>query len=345
MMEYSQLLQLSKNAAKTEPGKDFSLNNKTFSYDAMNETLRNELKELAGTYRDYRENKNTVFSLIEETIDDVLPAKVMDRYSQFAEIKTFAQGDKPIFTQRYSEASRRRAQQFIGKVGLAGLYEVFRLDGKSYEVPTNALGGAAQIGFEEFLDGRVDWPELTNIVMEGLDVCIYEEIAKQLHGAAMVLKAATTNKTANNYVEGNGFLEASMDQLLGVTDSYGHSTIYCTFEFAAHMIPSDARMSNDMKNALWNRGYLGNYKGHNVIILPQSYADETNQQKVIDPSMAFIIPTGAEKPVKVAFEGNTIVDDYTNYDRSKEIQVYKKVGVRAIFNNSIGIYKDTSLTY
>ena len=76
----------------------------------------------------------------------------MQQYSQFAEIKTFAQGDKPIFTQKITQASRRRAKQFIGKVGLAGLYEVFKLDGQSYEVTTNAIGGAAQIGLEEFLD-------------------------------------------------------------------------------------------------------------------------------------------------------------------------------------------------
>ena len=47
---------------------------------------------------------------------------------------------------------------------------------------------------------------------------------------------------------------------------------------------------------------------------------------------------------KIAFEGGTIVDEYTNYDRSKEVQIYKKVGVRAIFSNDICVYKNTSLT-
>ena len=95
---------------------------------------------------------------------------------------------------------------------------------------------------------------------------------------------------------------------------------------------------------MWNNGYLGAYKGHQVIVLPQSFEDETNSKKVIDPAYAWIIPTGAEKPVKIAFEGGTIVDEYTNYDRSKEVQIYKKVGVRAIFSNDICVYKNTSLT-
>ena len=60
--------------------------------------------------------------------------------------------------------------------------------------------------------------------------------------------------------------------------------------------------------------------------------------------MIQVIPTGADgKPVKIAFEGGTIVDEYTNYDRSREIQVYKKVGVTCILANNICAYVDTSL--
>ena len=134
-----------------------------------------------------------------------------------------------------------------------------------------------------------------------------------------------------------------MDGLLSIADSYGKSAIYCTFEFAATMIPVSGWVSDEMRNEKWNNGYLGNYKGHQVIVLPQSYEDETNKVKVIDPRYAYIIPVGAEKPVKIAFEGQTIVDEYTNYDRSREVQIYKKVGVRAIFSNAICVYDNYDL--
>ena len=342
-MEFNDILKLAKTVAKADPSKPvaYSFGEKSFGYSEMNETLRAEFAALAPDYRTYKINQNTIFALIEQTIDDVLPNRVMEQYGQFAEIKTFAQGDKPIFTQKITQASRNRAKQFIGKVGLAGLYEVFKLDGKSYEVTTNAIGGAAQIGFEEFLDGRVDFAEVLNIVMAGLDECIYMEIEKQLIGAAQNVQTANVNNMSTQ----NGFNEKEMDRLLSISDSYGgRATIYCTFEFAATMIPSSDRWSNEMKNTMWNNGYLGAYKGHQVIVLPQSFEDETNSKKVIDPAYAWIIPTGAEKPVKIAFEGGTIVDEYTNYDRSKEVQIYKKVGVRAIFSNDICVYKNTSLT-
>lgn len=338
-LEFKELLKLAKTVAKADKKAPiaYSFGEKKYSYEEMNEALRTEFAALAPNYRAYRENQNTIFALIEQTIDDVLPGRVLEQYSQFAEIKTFPQGSKPIFTQKITTAAKRRAKNFIGKVGLAGLYEVFKLDGKSYEVTTNAIGGAAQIGFEEFLDGRVDFADVLNIVMDGLDECIYVEIEKQLVSAVANVQAA--NKSTQS-----SFVEAEMDRLISIADSYGKSAIYCTFEFAATMWPSDDRMSSAMKDQAWSgNGYTTMYKNHQVIVLPQSYEDETNALKVIDPKYAYIIPVGAEKPVKIAFEGNTIVDEYVNYDRSREIQVYKKVGVRAIFSNAICVYENTSL--
>jgi hypothetical protein len=338
-LEFNDILKLAKTVAKANPSAPtaYSFGDKNYAYDEMQETLRAEFREIAGTYSLYRENKNTVFNLIEQTIDDVLPARVLEQYSQFAEIKTFAQGDKPIFTQKITQASKRRAKQFIGKAGLAGLYEVFKLDGRSYEVTTNAIGGAAQIGFEEFLDGRVDFADVLEIMLEGLDECVYVEIEKQLYGAAQTIQAS--NKASNA-----GFVENDMDELLAIADSYGKASIYCTYEFAAQMVPQSGWVSDEMRNQKWNNGYLANYKGHQVVVLPQSYEDETNTTKVIDPRYAWIIPVGAEKPVKIAFEGQTIVDEYVNYDRSREVQIYKKVGVRAILSNAICVYDQYGLT-
>lgn len=334
------LFTLAKTVAKANPSSQvaYSFGNEKFSYADLNETLRNELREIAGTYSLYRENKNTIFALMEEIIDDVLPKKVLEQYGQFAEIKTFSQGDKPVFTQRITVASKRRAKQFITKVGLAGIYEVFKLDGKSYEVPTSAFGGAAQIGFEEFLDKRIDFSDVLDIVMEGLDESLYLEIER-------ALKGAVTNLQANNKTTQGSFVEAEMDKLLAVADSYGQATIYCTYEFAATMVPAEGWVSDAMKDQKWNNGYLANYKRHRVIVLPQSYEDETNSKKVIDPSYAWIIPTGGnDKPVKVALEGQTIVREIENADMSREIQVYKKMGVAAIITNNICVYRNTSLT-
>lgn len=341
MLDRNNLVALMKQVAKADPSAPtaYSYNGQSVSYEALNETLRNELKELGGTYALYRENKNTIFSIIEEVLSEVLPKKVVEQYGQFAEVKTFAQGDKPIFRRKLT--SNNRAKQFVTRVGLAGVYECFKLgkNEESFEVRTSAIGGAAQIGFEEFLDGRVDFAEVLRIVMEGMDELIYKEV-----GAA--LKASINQLPAANRVAANGFDEAEFDRLLTIAAAYGEPTIYCTYEFAVKMIPQEAwRYTEAMKDELWKTGRLANYKNKRVVILEQGFEDETNTTKVIDPGYCWIIPNGADnKPVKIAFEGDTLVDEEHNRgDWSREIHVYKKVGVVAMLANDICAYVDTSL--
>jgi hypothetical protein len=339
-MNFKDLTQLAKITANATPSSAvaYSFGEDKFSYTELNDTLRKELNEYACDYRTFEENKNAIFRLIEETIDDVLPKKVLETYGQFAEMRTIPQGDKAIFTQRITTAAKRRAKQFVTRVGLAGRYEVFKLDGRNYEVPTNALGGAAQIGFEEFLDGRIQMSDVLDIMLEGLDEAIYIEIERSL-------KAAVSQLPAANRSDQTGFDEAEMDRLIQIADAYGGpAAIYCTFEFAATMVPAQGWVAETHKIEKWSKGYLANYKGHQVIVLPQSYEDETNETKVIDPSVAYIIPSGAEKPVKIVFEGNTIVREVENEDYSREVQTYKKVGVGNIIMNNICAYVNSELT-
>ena len=240
MLDKNNLLALMKTVAKADVSAptSYSFNGESFSYEALNETLRRELNEYAGDYASYRENKNLIFSLIEETLDEVLPKKVAQQYEQFAEVKTFGQGDKPIFRRQLT--SNKRAKQFITRVGLAGRYEVFKLgkNEESFEVQTSAIGGAAQIGFEEFLDGRVDFAEVTRIVMEGMDDLIYEEVGKALASSINQLPPANRVVTA-------GFDEAAFDRLLTIASAYGEPTIYCTYEFAVKLVPTEGWMYTD----------------------------------------------------------------------------------------------------
>lgn len=339
-----QLIELARANAKASlnPSVAYSFGGEKLSAEALNKTFIKELNELGSTPQDFRENKNLIYTLMEVGLTEVLPQKVLQAYGQFADVRTFAQGTKPVYKVRISEASKKRAKQFVTRVGLAGRYEVFKLDGYSLEVPTAAYGGAARIEWEELLDGRMTMNDYYSLVLEGMDEAVYGEIAKALEALIDNVPALRKHST-------NVFDEAEMDKLLQIADSYGgKSTIYCTFEFAAKMIPaSSANWSEAMKDEIWNNGYFATYKGHRVIILPQSFEDNVGEgyaDKVIDPSLAYIIPTGAEKPVKVAFEGGAQVKSFDNRDWSTEIQTYQKLGVATyMVNPGICIYQNTAL--
>ena len=339
-LDRKSLIELAKANAKASlnPSVAFSYNGEKLSAEALNKTFIQELNELGKTPQDFRENENLIYTLMEVSLTEVLPVKVMQSYGQFADVQTFPQATKPVFRVNISEASKKRAKQFVTKVGLAGRYETFKLDGYTLEVPTSAYGGAARVEWEELLDGRFTMNDYYSLVLEGLDEKVYQEIAKSMEALIDVVKPA------NKHID-TSWDEAQFDRLLQTADAYGKSTIYCTFEFAATMLPADSwRYSEEMKNQAWNNGFFTNYKGHTVVILPQSFEDATNEKKIVNPQFAYIIPTGSEKPVKVAFEGSAQVKSFENRDWSTEIQTYQKLGVATyLVNPGICVYQNQSL--
>ena len=343
MLEIKDFVTLAKAAAKAKRSAPvaYSYNGENFDYNQVQETVRAQFAELAPDFYGYRENKNTIFRIIEETLSEIVPERIKENYMQFAETKTFAQGDKPIFRRKTLANNRNRGKQFVTRVGLAGIYEVWKLGSaqESFEVPTSAIGGAVQIGFEEMLDGRVDWAELINILYEGIDDLIYQEVGEAFAEGIYQLPASHVHAAA-------GFVESDFDALLNNAKMYGNVTVYCTNEFAVKMIPKEAwRYTEAMKDELYRTGKLAGYKGENIVILPNQYKDAFGQEKVLDPSLCWIIPSAADqKPVKIAFEGGVYTNEFENYDWSRDIHIYEKVGVVCMMDNAIHVYKDTSLS-
>lgn len=345
MLDFANLLALAKAAVKADKSAPvaYSYEGTNYSYDQLQATLTAELNELGGSVASFRENKNTIYALIEQVINEVLPKKVEGIYAQLAQVQQFAQGSKPTFKIK-NTASRIRAKSFITRVGLEGVYEVFRLGGaQSVEIQSTAFGGAAQITLEELMDGRVDFQELIAIVMEGIEDRIQEEVQKGL-------TAGIAQLPTPNYVADNTFNAANFDRLLKIADSYsagGKATIYCDSLFAAKLAPSadNGLVPESVKNELWDKGYLSMYKGHTVVILPNSISTdaELNTQLALDPSTAYILPSTGMKPIFIAFEGDACVDEY-KIRWGTEMQIYKKVGVGVMFTNDICVYKDGSLS-
>jgi hypothetical protein len=308
---------------------------KEYSFDTLNETLRDEFNELAGTYNAYRRNKNDIFEIMQEVIDEVLPAKVLAVYGDWAEIKQYGQGNKPSFVKR---TGTQRAKTFVTKVGLAGIYEVFKLDKEFFEVDTTAYGGAAQIGLEEFLDGVIDFTTILDIMVQGLNDAVFIEIAKAMTTITNYLPAA-------NQDTGAGFVEADFDVLVNIARAYGTPVVYASLQFAQKMVPATNWIGETDRDLVRTQGYIGIYKGTKVVVMPNSFTDETNEVMIMNPGFVYIIPTGGnDKPVKIALEGTTIIDEYVNKDRSREIQSYKKFGVGMVVMNYICVYEDTSLS-
>lgn len=104
-----------------------------------------------------------------------------------------------------------------------------------------------------------------------------------------------------------------------------------------------------MKERRWQQGWLGDYKGHSVIILDQSFTGIDNATYVVDPQLAYMIPAGSTKPIKIVFEGQSQVRNVTdNDDWSSDLQTYTKVGIATIADlegtHFIGAYRNLALS-
>lgn len=66
-------------------------------------------------------------------------------------------------------------------------------------------------------------------------------------------------------------------------------------------------------------------------------------KKVIDPSFIYIFPTNAGKPIKIVFEGQTLVREFENRDWSTELQTYQKFGVGVLTTNNLAVYVNKEL--
>ena len=239
-----------------------------------------------------------------------------------------------------------RGKRFVTVAGEYGTYRTFNVDTRDITMSPRVYAGAAILELGDFLCGRVDMAELMNIILEGLSDSIYKEV----QGALKAAINAEDRPSANKAVVA-GFDAAEFDKIVNTVSAYGDSvTIYCTRAFASTLcnMPGWAGDSNPMTalqdyNDVREMGYIGRYKGNNVVLLSQSFEDESNTEKVVDDQYAYIMPAGKEKPVKIGIEGGTLIDEQRLQDGSVEVQAQHMFDVAVVANNYWAIYRNTEL--
>ena len=323
--------------------KGYVANSETYSVQDVETSLREELKKYVGDFYKFQKNKYDLYELISQTVDEIVPQRVEAVMGQFAEIVNLAQGQKHVFKKKLG---RLRAKQFVTRVSPAGIYETFRLDSENFEVATHAIGGGVRIDWERFLDGTEDWSELVQIVMDGIEVDVYKEIALEL-----IASYNAVGRPANTKTTGSSFSVDNTKAIINVVRAYGNGAVlFSTPQFinamgSAVVYASSQNPSvslNDIED-LRTTGKLSMFYGCPIVEIPNAFTDETNSAYQISTDFAFVLPVGGEKIVKVIFEGDTLVNDFGQApgDWSMEMMVYKKFGTAIMFTNNWGIIENT----
>ena len=338
-MTLSELKELAVCAAKNEAPAEFTVEN-------VNEALVDGLRELAGSVNQFMKNRYDIYEIIIQAADEIVPKKVIDAVGIFAEVQQVGQGQKAMFR---TKLGKMRARKFLTQVGLSGVYETFRLDTGTFEVSAHAVGGACTLDFERMLDGAEDMAEYVQILTEAQTDAVYQEVQKALRAAFGVANVPAKNRATGSW-------DASeMMKLISTVRAYGSgAVIFAPPEFIAGMgadaivpVPVSGNYGGVYHpqdiDAIHNTGYINIFRGTPIVQIPQSFIDESNDKTWIDPQLAYVLPTGNERVVKVVLEGQTQMYDFVNRDQSMEIHTYRKLGTAILAYHNWGIYKNTGI--
>lgn len=305
------------------------------NYD-YNRALFDEIKTMAPDRKAFRRIKLDLYDLMAENLDEILPNKVVSAIGAFAEVMRLPQGTRPEFRVRLG---KQRAKQFVTRATESGVYETFRLDRGRFDVYPHAYAGAQIIDFERYLDGIEDIADGYDIITEGFEDVVYLEVQNML-----LQSWNDAGRPAANKISATTFDAQSMRELCNTVSAYGDPIVYCSKQFASEMLnaityDTKIKISDQDMIELRDRGYIGKFFGTPVVVIPNSFTDETNTSLAINPCFAYVIPAGKEKIVKVIYEGDALFKEVENRDNSIELQAYVKMGFAIVTTpNYWGIY-------
>lgn len=330
-------LDLIKAALVNKPAANFS------KADVQTSAL-NALKEASGivagmTTQQILGQENSLFALIDEAVDEVLPQKLNEVMGEFADVRTFGRTDEVVF--HIDDLGKERAKLTITRGARAGIYRAARLDSVYFSVPTYTETAAIFVTLEELLSGRVSLSDLFTNILEGFEEIIYREVFNSLAKGEGV---AGYNAETPAAIADPESLPAALDSVLPIVKQYGTPTIFGSFKALSQIAnpvidqyynPSD---SNDVRT----RGFVQMYKGVRVVELPNYLIGTSNDNWFYNDQYVFVVPAGV-KPVKVALKGDTYIQKNTSAVGSEKWEAHRLLGVGLAMANSYAVITITSL--
>jgi len=350
-MTINELKEIALHAAKGTVPATFTANGENASNYDVNAAFADGLRELAPNYNQFMKNRYDIYEIFVETIDKIMPKNTIAALSPFAEVQVVGLGQKAIFKQK---TGKMRAKKFLTKAGINGVYETFRLDSTTFELGGQAVAIGGQIDLGRLMDGADSLIDIMDVINTALQDAVYVEVTKALRAAFGAPNVPAVNRKSTATFESD-----KMVALMNVVRSYGNPIIFAPGEFVAAMgadaiVPVTVGNSTnyggvpgvyspDDIEAIHRTGYINIFRGAPIVQIPSSFVDEKNDKTYVDPQLAYVLPGGQEKVVKVVLEGPTIVRDYENRDGSMEIYAEKKIGTAILTYYNWGIYKNTGI--
>ena len=338
-MNKVELKQLLVAAARNKPIANFSA---TDVQSAASNALVEHFGFKDATFRDIRSQKEAVFAVIEEVIDEVVPMMVQDRTGDFAEVQTFPRNASIMYKIPMAEESRRRMYRAIKPGARGGIYKAFRLDGYTINVTPEIHTVGYAITLEELLTGQRTVQELVTVIADAWMEKIYEKVFLALNTAATAAPAANQVTAGGG---GDAIINEFLDKLIAITRAYGNPVILG--------FPAQLRLLGNVPGTITGyanpadlddirqRGYIGLYKGVPLVELPNYIIGHPMTGALnwlFTENKLFVVPAGV-RPVKVAFQGESHLEEVKQPTGGYEYHNHRIFAVTVLFKNHICSYQ------
>lgn len=290
------------------------------------------------SYREVKRATKGDFSIIEEVIDELLPAELENIMGQWAEIKSFARDEEVKFN--IPNLGKKRALLSIVPGARGGLYKARRLDGKSMTMSTKVYTAAVYVTLEDILLNRVTLGELMDNILKGITYQVYVEVVNALRTIYTLAPAANKHSAA-------GLVSSAFDNIVRVVSAYGTPTIVCFESFANKFSNAEGTTNPNVAAAdlddIRNYGRVQIYKGRPIVVVPNFITNEnTNATWAFSEADCFILPAGY-KPVRVGMQGEGYIAPVQIPSGGEEEHYHKIMGVGLMLVNNCGVYHDTEI--
>lgn len=296
--------------------------------------------------RAIKANKELVYTLIEETIDEMLITGWMENpfFMQFVDVKNLALDDENDFyvaddsILSVSKVSGNHHNMIRQRLGA----------GRHFSVAGEWYGIKIYSDYERLLTGAEDWATFVTKVTEAITRYLYDALYASLRGAKDSLGA--------NWVKSGALEEANKSTLVKLCQDISMATGSDVTIFGARTALSsltamaDVRWApNSAKEEYYrNGGILGVWEGIPVAEIGQGLKrgasiNSASVEYQLDTDRLYIIPTSVDnKFIKLANYGETqvsqVTDRNTNRDFSNEYEVLYKMGINVILNSVFGVW-------
>lgn len=283
-------------------------------------------------YRAIRDGKcNGLFAIVEEILSQTISEELQnDAFFQamvdFRNVKAgdqnrFIVGDNSLFV--------------VGQMsdGTQGVRRQ-RLGAKEVDIPTSFRYVRIYEELSRVLGGRVDFAEMIDRVAKSFKEQLIQDAYALWDGVtADEIGGASYFPAAGNYDE-----DTLLDVIAHVEAAAGgqKATLIGTKKALRAIAPSIK--GDEFNSDMYNNGYMGKFYGNPVIATPQRHTVGTDTFALNDDVITIV--AGSSKPIKVVYEGESLVimgDPKTNADLTQEYFYAEKYGMGLVVANNSGI--------